>query len=120
MGEINAILEKFNPFVPNALFLYPLKTSEGRERVHGNEWINTCAHPNNQQALCQKQIKYLREESSSNNLIIKILSENKSAFKECLLQQSKSYEAYYHANVTFIDPKKTIKFHKKKNTPHNF
>ena len=34
----------FNPFVPNAPFFYPLKTSEnrkvGRERCIGNKWVN--------------------------------------------------------------------------------
>ena len=32
----------FNPFVPNALFLYPLKTcSQGVDKVCiGNEWVN--------------------------------------------------------------------------------
>ena len=37
---------QLNPFVPNAPFLYPLKTSEnrkvqgGRERVHWERWVN--------------------------------------------------------------------------------
>ena len=66
----------------------------------------------------KERIKYLREENSSNNLIIRILSEN--AFNGCLPQQSKSYEAYYDFNVPFIDTKKKVKCHKKKNTPHNF
>ena len=42
IGEINVILEK-------------LKTS---------------THPNNEHILCQEQIKYLREENSSKNLMI--------------------------------------------------
>ena len=92
MGEINTILQK----------------------------LSTSKHPNNEHTLCQKQIKQLREENSSKNLIIKILSENQSAFVGCLPQQSKSYEAYYDSNVPFIDPKKTAKCHKKKDTPHNF
>ena len=74
----------------------------------------------NEHTLCQEQIKYLREENSSKNLIIKILSENQNAFNGCLPQQSKSYEAYYDSNVPFIDPKKTVRCHKKKDTPHNF
>ena len=81
IGEINTILEK-------------LKTS---------------THPNNEHTLCQEQIKYLREENNSKNLIIKILSENQNAFNGCLPQQSKSYEPYYDSNVPFIDPKKTPK-----------
>ena len=91
MGEINTILEK----------------------------LNTSTHPNNEHTLCQEQIKYLREENSSKNLTIKMLSENQNASK-CLPQQSKSYEAYYDFNVPFIDPKKTVKCYKKKDTPHNF
>ena len=67
----------------------------------------------NEHALCQKQIKYFGEENSSNNLITKILSENQSALKGCLPQRSKSYEAYYDANVTFTNPKKTVQCHKK-------
>ena len=62
MGEINAILEK----------------------------LNTSTHPNNEHTLCQEQTKYLREENSLENLMIKILCENHSAFKRCLPQQSKS------------------------------
>ena len=53
MGEINTILEK----------------------------LNTSTHANNEHTLCQEQMKYLREENSSKNLIIKILSENQSVFK---------------------------------------
>ena len=48
IGEINTILEK-------------LKTS---------------THPNNEHTLCQEQIKYLREENNSKNVMIEILSEN--------------------------------------------
>ena len=81
IGEINTILEK-------------LKTS---------------THPNNEHTLWQEQIKYLREENNSKNLIIKILSENQNTFNGCLPQQSKSYEPYYDSNVPFIDPKKTPK-----------
>ena len=92
IGEINKILEK-------------LKTS---------------THPNNEHALCQEQIKYLREENNSKNLIIKILSENQNTFNGCLPQQLKSYEPYYDSNVPFIDQKKTVKYHKKKDTRHNF
>ena len=92
MGEINTVLEK----------------------------LNTSANPNNEHNICQEQIKYLRKENSSKHLIIKILCENQSAFKGCLPQQSKSYEAYYDSNVPFIDPKKTAKCHKKKGIPHNF
>ena len=62
----------------------------------------------------------MREETSSKNLIIEILSEHQNAFNGCLPQQSKSYEAYYDFNVPFTDPKKTVKCHKKKDTPHNF
>ena len=92
MGEINTILEK----------------------------RNTTTDLNNEQTLCEEQIKYLREENSSKNLIIKILSENQNAFNGCLPQQSKSYEAFYDSKVPFIDPKKMVKYHKKKGTPHNF
>ena len=92
IGEINKILEK-------------LKTS---------------TQPNNEHALCQEQIKYLREENNSKNLIIKILSENPNTFNGCLPQQLKSYEPYYDSNVPFINPKKTVKYHKKKDTRHNF
>ena len=92
IGEINKILEK-------------LKTS---------------THPNNEHALCQEQIKYLREENNSKNLIIKTLSENQNTFNGCLPQQLKSYEPYYDSNVPFIDPKKTVKYDKKKDTRHNF
>ena len=32
----------FNPFIPNAPFLYPLKTSEKKEKgCIGNRWVNT-------------------------------------------------------------------------------
>ena len=62
----------------------------------------------------------MREGNSSKNLVIKLLSENQSALKGCLPQQSNSYEAYYDSNTSFIDPKKTEKCHKKKDTPHNF
>ena len=92
MGEINTILEK----------------------------LNTSTHVNNDHTVYQQQIKHLREENSSNMLIIKIPSENQGAFKGCLPQQSKSYEAHHDSNVHFIDPKKTAKCHKKKDTPHNF
>ena len=92
IGEINKILEK-------------LKTS---------------TQPNNEHALCQEQIKYLREENNSKNLIIKILSENQNTFNGCLSQQLKSYEPYYDSNVPFIDPKKMVKSRKKKDTPDNF
>ena len=92
IGEINKILEK-------------LKTSTQR---------------NNEHALCKEQIKYLREENNSKNLIIKILSENRNTFNGCLPQQLKLYETYYDTNVPFIDPKKTVKYHKKKDTSHNF
>ena len=61
MGEINTILEKGN----------------------------TSTHSNNEHTFCQEQIKYLREDNSSKNLIIKMLSENQIAFKEYLVQQSK-------------------------------
>ena len=60
------------------------------------------------------------EENNSKNLIIKILSENQNTFNGCLRQQLKSYESYYDSNVPFIDPKKTVRHHKKKDTPHNF
>ena len=52
MGEINKILEK----------------------------LNTSTHPNNAYTLCQEQMKYLRQEYILNRLMIKILSENQSAF----------------------------------------
>ena len=81
---------------------------------------NTSTHPNNEHTLCQEQIKYFREENSSKNLIIKILFENQNAFNGCLPQQSKSYEAHYDSNVLFIDPTKTVKYHKKKGAPRNF
>ena len=67
-----------------------------------------------------KNIKYLREENSSKNLVIKILSANQSAFKGSLPQQSNPYKAYYDSNIPFIDAEKTVKCHKKKDTPHNF
>ena len=35
-------------------------------------------------------------------------------------KQSKSYEPYYDSNVPSIDLKKTVKYHKKKDTPFNF
>ena len=92
MGEINTILEK----------------------------LNTSTHANNEHALCQEQMKYLREENSSKNLIIKILSENQSVFKGCLPQQSRLYEVYDNSNVPFIELKKTAKCDKKKDTLHNF
>ena len=75
-------------------------------------------HPNNEHALCQEQIKYLREENNSKNLII-ILSENQNTFHGCFPQQLKSYEPYYDSNIPFIDPKKTVK-HTTVDTPHNF
>ena len=81
---------------------------------------NTSTHPNNEHTLCQEQTKYFREETSSKNLIIKILFENRNAFNGCLPQQSKSYEPYYDSNVPFTDPKRTVKYHKKKGTPRNF
>ena len=52
------------------------------------EKLSISTHPNNEHTHCQVQIKYLREENISKNLIIKIPSENQSAFKECLPQQS--------------------------------
>ena len=85
-----------------------------------SEKLKTSTHPNNEHALCQEQIKYLREENKSKNLIIEILSENPNTFNVCLPQQLKSYEPYYDSNVPFIDPKKTVKYHKKKDAPHNF
>ena len=37
-------IQQFNPYVPNAPFLYPLKTSENRTGVEkeciGNKWVN--------------------------------------------------------------------------------
>ena len=69
------------------------------------EKLNTSTHPNNEHTFCQEQIKYLREESSSKNLMIKILCEPQNAFNGCLPQQTKSYEAYYDFNVPFTDPK---------------
>ena len=85
-----------------------------------SEKLKTSTHPNNEHALCQEHIKYLRGENNSKNLIIKILSENQNTFNGCLPQQLKSYEPYYDSNVPYIDPKKTVKYHKKKYTPHNF
>ena len=64
-----------------------------------SEKLKTSTHPNNEHALCQEQIKYLREENNSKNLIIKILSENPNTFNGCLPQQLKSYEPYYDSNV---------------------
>ena len=92
MGEINTILEK----------------------------LNTSTHPNTEHTLCREQIKFLREENSSINVPTKILSENQNAFDGCLPQQSKLYGVYYDSKVLFIDPKKMIKYHKKKDTSHNF
>ena len=51
-----------------------------------SEKLKTSTHPNNEHALCQEQIKYLREENNSKNLIIKILSENPNTFNGCLPQ----------------------------------
>ena len=85
-----------------------------------SEKLNTSAHPNNEYNLYQEQIKHSRKENSSMNLIIKILSENQSAFGWCFPQQSNTYEAYYDSNVPFTDPKRIVKCHKKKDTPHNF
>ena len=45
-----------------------------------SEKLNTSTHPNNEYTLYQEQIKHSRKENSSMNLIIKILSENQSAF----------------------------------------
>ena len=59
MGEINKILEK----------------------------LNASTHPNTEDTLCREQIKFLREENSSINVLIKILSENQNAFNGCLPQQ---------------------------------
>ena len=59
MGEINTILEK----------------------------LNASTHPNTEDTLCREQIKFLREENSSINVLIKILSENQNAFNGCLPQQ---------------------------------
>ena len=84
------------------------------------ERLKTFAHPNNEHTLWQEEIKYLREENNSKNLIIKIPSENQNAFNGCLPKQSKSYEPYYDSNVPSIDLKKTVKYHKKKDTPFNF
>ena len=67
--------------------------------------LKASTQPNNGHALCQEQIKYLREESNSKNLIIKILSENQNTFNGCLPQQLKSYEPYYDS----IFPLKTQK-----------
>ena len=96
---------------------YVTKRSDFNLRL---ENLKTSTQPNNEYALCQEQIKYLREENNSKNLIIKILSENQNTFNGCLPQQLKSYEPYYDSNVYFIDPKKTAKYHKKKDTPRNF
>ena len=30
------------------------------------------------------------------------------------------YEPYYDSKFSFIDPKKTVKYHEMKNTPYNF
>ena len=40
------------------------------------EKLKTSTHPNNEHTLWQEQIKCLREENNSKNLIIKILFEN--------------------------------------------
>ena len=85
-----------------------------------SEKLKTSTHPINEHALCQEQIKYLREENNSKNLIMKILSENQNTFNRRLPQQLKLYEPYYDSNVPFIDPKKMVKYDKKKGTPHNF
>ena len=53
-------------------------------------------------------------------MIIKILNENQNSFNGCLPEQLKSYESYYDSNVSFTNPKKTVKYHKKKDTPRNF
>ena len=68
--------------------------------------LKTSTHRNNEHALCQEEIKYLREENNSKNLIIKMLSENPNTFNGCLPQQLQSYEPYYDSNVCFIDPKR--------------
>ena len=84
------------------------------------EQLKSSTQPNNEHALCQEQIIYLRKENNSKNLIIKIVSENDNSFHGCLPQELKSYEPYYDSNFLFIDPKRTVKYHKKKDTPHNF
>ena len=84
------------------------------------ETLNTSTHPSNEHTLCREQMKNLREENSSKNLIIKVLSGSQSAFKGCLSRQSKPYEVYDDFNVPFIDPKKMAKCHKKKHTAQFF
>ena len=86
------------------------------------EKLKISTQPNNEHTLCQEQIKYLREENNSKNQIIKILSENQNTGQNngCLPKQLKSYEPYYDSNVPFINPKKTVKHHKKKDTQRNF
>ena len=57
-------IRKFNPFAPNVLFLYPLKTSENltvvsKERVKwcsGNEWVND-DFAKNKAELATKRVK---------------------------------------------------------------
>ena len=83
------------------------------------EKLKISTQPNNEHAFCQEQIKYLREKNNSKNLIIKIVCENQKFFPGCLPQQLKSYEPYYDSNFLFIDPKRTVKYHKKKDTPNN-
>ena len=52
----------------------------------------------------------------SKRLILKILSENQSAFKECSPQQSNPCEAIDDSNVPVIDSKKTVNRNKKRYT----
>ena len=78
--------------------------------------LNTSTYPNNEHALCQEQIKYLREENSSKNFTIKILSEKWSPFKECLLRQSKPYKMYHDFNVPFKDPQSSEMSWKERHT----
>ena len=78
-----------------------------------SEKLKISTHPNNEHALCQEQIKYLREENNSMNLIIKILSENPDTFNGCLPQQLKSYEPLYTPH-NFLSPNRfsTLNFNK--------
>ena len=58
----------------------------------------------------------MTEGNNSKKLIIKILSENQSAFKECSPQQPNPCEAIDDSNVPLIDSKKTVNCHKKRKT----
>ena len=59
----------FNPFVPNALFLYPLKTSEnlidfwcfqGVEKMCiGNKWFKSVLESERERGVANKKVKFI-------------------------------------------------------------